>query len=36
MILTGAIPAAVMALLAHLLFDAFTRVVIPKGLRKQR
>jgi len=36
MILTGAVPAAVMALLAHLLFDAFTRVVIPRGLRKQR
>ena len=33
LILEGAIPAAVMALLAHLVFDALERVVLPRGLR---
>ena len=33
LILEGAIPAALLALLAQLLFDGMERVVIPKGLR---
>jgi osmoprotectant transport system permease protein len=32
-ILAGAIPAAVMALLFHGLFEALDRLVIPRGLR---
>lgn len=32
-ILTGAIPAAVMALVANALFEALNRLIIPKGLR---
>jgi osmoprotectant transport system permease protein len=32
-ILTGAVPAAVMALLAHVFFELFGFVVIPRGLR---
>jgi osmoprotectant transport system permease protein len=32
-ILTGAIPAALMALIAYLLFEAVTRLFVPKGLR---
>lgn len=34
LILTGAIPAAVMALLAHGLFELSERLIVPKGLRK--
>ena len=33
LILEGAIPAAVLALVAQVLFDGMERVVIPKGLR---
>jgi osmoprotectant transport system permease protein len=32
-ILTGAIPAAMMALIANALFEALNRLIIPKGLR---
>jgi osmoprotectant transport system permease protein len=35
-ILTGAIPAALMALVAHGLFEVLGLVVIPKGLRKHQ
>ena len=35
-ILTGAIPAALMALAAHGVFEALGRVVIPAGLRTQQ
>ena len=35
-ILTGAIPAALMALVAHGLFELMSLVVIPKGLRKHK
>lgn len=33
MILTGAIPSAIMAILLSLLIDAVSRLIIPKGLR---
>jgi len=33
LILEGAIPAALMALLAHLVFDGVERLVLPRGLR---
>jgi osmoprotectant transport system permease protein len=33
LIVQGAVPAAVMALAAQLLFDALERVVVPRGLR---
>jgi len=33
-ILMGAIPAAVMALLAHFIFDGLNGVLVPKGCRK--
>jgi osmoprotectant transport system permease protein len=36
LILAGAIPAAVMALAAHLLFDLLGRIVIPRGIAKPR
>ncbi|MGE4232633.1 MAG: glycine betaine ABC transporter substrate-binding protein [Bacteriovoracia bacterium] len=32
-ILTGAIPAAVMALIAHFFFEVLSRIVIPRGIR---
>jgi len=32
-ILTGAIPAALMAWLAHLLFEVLGKVLIPAGLQ---
>jgi osmoprotectant transport system permease protein len=35
MILTGAIPAAVMAVFAHIGFGLLGRILIPAGLRKQ-
>ena len=35
LILTGAVPAAVMALLAYVFFELVARLVIPKGLRSQ-
>lgn len=35
MILEGAVPAALMALLAQLLFDLLGRVIVPRGLRGQ-
>lgn len=34
-ILTGAIPAALMALIAYGLFELLGRALIPAGLRKQ-
>jgi osmoprotectant transport system permease protein len=34
LILSGAIPAALMALVIHGLFELLDRVVVPKGLRK--
>jgi osmoprotectant transport system permease protein len=34
-ILTGAIPAALMALFAYGLFEVLGRILIPAGLRKQ-
>jgi osmoprotectant transport system permease protein len=34
-ILTGAIPAALMALIAYGVFELLGRVLIPAGLRKQ-
>jgi osmoprotectant transport system permease protein len=34
LILSGAVPAALMALVIHGLFEILDRVVIPKGLRK--
>jgi osmoprotectant transport system permease protein len=34
LILSGAVPAALMALVIHGLFELVDRVVIPKGLRK--
>jgi osmoprotectant transport system permease protein len=33
MILAGAVPAALMALAVHALFEAFDRVAVPRGLR---
>ena len=33
MILMGAIPAALMALLAHFIFELFGKLLVPKGLR---
>ena len=32
-ILTGAVPAAIMALCAHFIFDVVRRFIVPKGLR---
>ncbi|MEO5968946.1 MAG: glycine betaine ABC transporter substrate-binding protein [Bdellovibrionia bacterium] len=32
-VLTGAIPATIMALLAHILFEMLSRVLVPRGLR---
>jgi ABC-type proline/glycine betaine transport system permease subunit len=32
-ILTGAIPAAIMAWIAHLAFNVLGRIVIPAGLQ---
>ena len=34
MVLSGAIPAAVMALLAHLILEALTYVLIPRGMTR--
>ena len=36
LILEGAVPAAVLALSAQVLFDLTERVVVPKGLRLRR
>lgn len=33
MILSGAVPAALMALLAHVLFEGLDHILIPKGIR---
>jgi osmoprotectant transport system permease protein len=35
-ILTGAIPAAAMALVAHAIFELLGKVLIPAGLRAQQ
>ena len=32
--LAGAVPAAVMALVIHALFELLDRVLVPRGLRK--
>ncbi|MFK7845902.1 MAG: glycine betaine ABC transporter substrate-binding protein [Rhodothermales bacterium] len=36
LILEGAIPAAVLAMVAQLLFEGLERVIIPKGLRQEQ
>jgi osmoprotectant transport system permease protein len=33
LILTGAVPAAIMALLTHAAFEALSRIFTPKGIR---